>query len=303
MSHRTHFRPIHTAIAAAAILASTLGIAQMRFSVGVAVPGVSIGINVPSYPDLVPIPGYPVYYAPRLGMNLFFYDGRYWAYTNDNWYSSSWYDGPWYLTEPAMVPDYILRIPIRFYRRPPPYFLHWNREAPPRWGDHWGPQWEDHRRGWDRWDRRFVPPRAPLPRYQRDYPRDRYPNLDHQRAVEERYYHYRPGRDGDHRPKERTPGHVTPPRRAPMERRPEHRYPGGDQRGVPPPPSSRPQVLRPPSRPHAPPMRPSDRTRDPANPAGRQAGRLEPRRPQSGQRQSPPRVSRPDHASADRPPP
>ena len=41
------------------------------------------------------VPGYPVYYAPDIGGNYFFYDGRYWVYQDDNWYSSSWYNGPW----------------------------------------------------------------------------------------------------------------------------------------------------------------------------------------------------------------
>jgi hypothetical protein len=45
---------------------------------------VSIGINMPVYPDFQRVPGYPVYYAPQVGLNLFFYDGMYWAYQNDN---------------------------------------------------------------------------------------------------------------------------------------------------------------------------------------------------------------------------
>ena len=50
---------------------------------------VSIGINLPIYPNLVVVPGYPVYYAPQLNANYFFYDGMYWVYQNDYWYSSS----------------------------------------------------------------------------------------------------------------------------------------------------------------------------------------------------------------------
>ena len=73
---------------------------------------VSIGINVPVYPQLVVVPGYPVYYAPRLEANYFFYDGMYWVYQDDNWYSSSWYNGPWWFVGPEVVPLYILRIPV-----------------------------------------------------------------------------------------------------------------------------------------------------------------------------------------------
>ena len=179
---------------------STLAVGRVQVGVGIAAPGLSIGIDIPAYPQLVPIPGYPVYYAPTLSANLFFYDGLYWVFVGDNWYYSSWYDGPWSPVEPELVPDFILRVPILYYRSPPPYFLRWNRAAPPRWGEHWGRGWQEHRRGWDRWDRPSVPPRAPLPDYQRQYPRGRYPGADGQRNLGNRYYHYRPRDPRDTRP-------------------------------------------------------------------------------------------------------
>jgi hypothetical protein len=194
MTHRIVKRHCGAGMAAICLLlgGSALAVSQVRIGVGVAVPGVSIGINIPAYPDLVPIPGYPVYYAPSLGTNLFFYDGLYWVLVGDDWYYSSWYDGPWYLAQPELVPDFILRIPILYYRSPPAYFLHWNRAAPPRWGEHWGRTWEERRRGWDRWDRSSAPQRAPLPSYQRQYPYGRYPGADRQRALENRFYPYTP---------------------------------------------------------------------------------------------------------------
>jgi hypothetical protein len=194
MTHRYGRRNWALGMAAVCILlgGSALAVGQVRLGVGIAVPGLSIGINVPAYPQLVPIPGYPVYYAPGLSANLFFYDGLYWVLAGDDWYYSSWYDGPWYVVEPELVPDFILRIPILYYRSPPPYFLHWNRAAPPRWGEHWGRTWEQRRPGWNRWDRAAVPPRAPLPRYQRGYPRGGYPGAERQRSLENRYYNYRP---------------------------------------------------------------------------------------------------------------
>lgn len=67
---------------------------------------------------LIEVPGYPVYYAPDLDANLFFYDGVYWVYSQDGWYASSWYDGPWDLIEPEYVPYFVLRVPVRYYRRP-----------------------------------------------------------------------------------------------------------------------------------------------------------------------------------------
>ncbi len=101
-----------------------------------------IGINVGGYPDLVAVPDYPVYYAPQLDSNLFFYDGLYWVFAGDRWYSSSWYNGPWGIIERDDVPMFVLRIPVRYYRRPPAYFAGWGPDAPPRWGMHWGRGWE-----------------------------------------------------------------------------------------------------------------------------------------------------------------
>jgi len=108
--------------------------------VAVGYSGVNIGIHYSTYPDLVRIPGYPVYYAPRVDSNFFFYDGLYWVFHSDNWYVSSWYNGPWDYVGYYDVPAYLLRVPVRYYRQPPPYFRGWRADAPPRWGDHWGPR-------------------------------------------------------------------------------------------------------------------------------------------------------------------
>ncbi|ABC82004.1 hypothetical protein [Anaeromyxobacter dehalogenans] len=170
--------------------------AQISVGIGITAPGVSIGINVPAYPELVAVPGYPVYYAPRLPANYFFYDGLYWVYANDTWYASSWYDGPWDAVDPYYVPAYVLRVPVRYYRAPPPYFRGWRAAAPPRWGHHYGHDWEHRRAGWDRWDRRAVPRPAPLPRYQRGYAGDRYPRaVEQQRSIRSTSYGYRPRED------------------------------------------------------------------------------------------------------------
>ena len=141
--------------------------AQAQVSVQFSIPSVSIGINVGEYPELVRVPDYPVYYAPQLGFNMFFYDGLYWAYQRDEWYASSWYNGPWGRVDRFVVPYYILRVPVRYYRDPPQYFRGWHKNAPPRWGHHWGNQWQERRHGWDKWDRKSAPQPAPRPVYQR----------------------------------------------------------------------------------------------------------------------------------------
>lgn len=166
---------------------------DVAVSIGIGTPHASIGIHIGDYPRLVAIPGYPVYYAPRLHANFFFYDGMYWVFHHDNWYASYWYDGPWSLVHPMTVPVYVLRIPVRYYRYPPPYFRGWKRDAPPRWGQHWGREWERQRSGWDRWSPRAVPPPAPLPAYQRRYSGDGYPRqLERQRELHRQHYRYQP---------------------------------------------------------------------------------------------------------------
>ena len=182
-------------LVASSLLLGSLTSAQAQIGVGiaVAVPGIQIGISVPVYPELVPVEGYPVYYDPRASANYFFYDGEYWVYQGDSWYVSSWYDGPWYVVGPEHVPLYVLRVPVRYYRRPPPYFRGWRADAPPRWGHRFGHDWERRHRGWDRWDRRAVPRRAPLPAYQRAYAADRYPHApERQHSIRSEQYRYRP---------------------------------------------------------------------------------------------------------------
>src|SRR5450759_2258807 len=172
------------------LCSTTSAVAQV--SIGIGLPGVSIGINVPVYPKLVHVPGYPVYYAPQVNSNYFFYDGMYWVYQEDNWYASSWYNGPWGLVAAEAVPLFVLRVPVRYYRRPPAYFRGWRSDASPRWGEHWGNAWEQRRRGWDNWNRSSVPPPAPLPAYQQQYSGNRYPRLAQQQVLQSQKYRYQP---------------------------------------------------------------------------------------------------------------
>ena len=169
---------------------------------------VSIGVNLSSYPEMVVVPGYPVYYAPGLGANFFFYDGLYWVYQDDNWYASSWYNGPWWFVAPETVPLFVLRIPVQYYRQPPAFFFGWQSDSPPRWGDHWGHEWEQRRGGWNRWNHNSVPIAAPLPRYQGQYSGNRYPRqVEQQRDLQQQNYHYQPH---DPEVRQRTQEQVSP---------------------------------------------------------------------------------------------
>lgn len=183
---------MRNAIFVLGMLLGSITSAGAQVSVRVWTPGVSIGINTPVYPTLVAVPGYPVYYAPQLSSNYFFYDGMYWVFVGDNWYASSWYNGPWMLVAPVAVPAYILRVPVYYYRQPPVYFRAWSPHAPPRWGEHWGNEWAQRRRGWDNWNRNSVPPPAPLPVYQRQYDGNRYPSVEQQSALQREHYRYQP---------------------------------------------------------------------------------------------------------------
>jgi hypothetical protein len=148
---------------------------------------------MPAYPRLARVPGYPVYYDPYVDSNFFFYDGLYWVFYGDDWYVSSWYNGPWQMVAREYVPVYVLRIPVRYYRRPPPYFRGWHSDAPPHWGERWGRDWEQHRSGWDKRDDRTTPRPAPLPSYQRRFTGDSYPRVPEvQRSIESKRYRYQP---------------------------------------------------------------------------------------------------------------
>jgi hypothetical protein len=191
---------MRNAIAVLALLMCSITSAAAQVSVGVGLPGVSIGINLPVYPQLVPVPGYPVYYAPQLNSNYFFYDGMYWVFDQDNWYESAWYNGPWQLVGPDAVPLFLLRVPVRYYRRPPQYFRGWASNGPPRWDRHWGNRWAESHRGWDRWNRNAVPARAPLPSYQRQYSGNRYPRAEQQQTLRSQNYRYQPRSAGIQQP-------------------------------------------------------------------------------------------------------
>ena len=169
-----------------------IGLSMLIFSATSALAQVSIGINISLFPELVRVPAYPVYYAPRLGINFFFYDGLYWVYEGDTWYSSAWYNGPWTFVGPEFVPLFVLRIPVRYYVSPPPYFHQWSPDGPPRWDEHWGRDWEQRRSGWDRWERNAAPAPAPLPTYQQKYSGERYPAVDQQKVLHSQNYRYQP---------------------------------------------------------------------------------------------------------------
>ena len=238
----------------------------------------TLGVVVSSYPELAPIPGYPVYYAPSMNSNYFFYDGMFWLFQRDQWYASSWFNGPWGRIQPELVPAYILRVPVSYYRYPSPYFARWDRNAPPRWGEHYGPAWEQRQRGWDRWDRHEYLRPAPLPDYQRGYAGNRYPRGEQQHALHTQNYHYEPTSPvarqhfQQNQPPPSRPGAAAPfqrPAAAPQQPPPGFQRPGF---GQPAPNLQRPGQTPTPSAPHgAPPAAPAQKAAPAAAPAKKPA--------------------------------
>lgn len=152
-----------------------------------------IDVDLPAYPEMQPVPDSPVYYAPAVDSNYFFYDGQYWDYCNDRWYTSAWYNGPWEYVDPVWVPTYVLWVPIRYYHRHPAYFRGWNPAHPPHWGEFWGPQWQAQHNTIYAARNGPMPQRAPLPHYQRQYTHANYPRgVQQQLALHTQHYAYQP---------------------------------------------------------------------------------------------------------------
>ncbi len=172
----------------AASIAPTQAQARGHLDVGVSVrlPSVSIGLALPNGPAMAQVPGHAVFYAPGFAGNYFYADGLYWVLRADRWYSSAWYDGPWDLVDPLYVPASVLRVPVRYYGRPPAWFAGWHLDRSPRWGDHWGRGWHERRHGWERHDHRVG--RLEVPVHHRYEDRGRH---DHRGGYDDR------GRGGD----------------------------------------------------------------------------------------------------------
>jgi hypothetical protein len=152
-----------------------------------------IDVDLPQYPEMQPVADSPVYWAPGVDSNYFFYDGLYWDYCcDDHWYASTWYNGPWQLVDPVYVPTYVLWVPVEYYHHHHPFFRDASRGHPPHWGRHWGAQWQQRHNAI--YGGRHQPPvRAPLPEYQRNYPRGSYPGTPGMQVViRNQHYQYRP---------------------------------------------------------------------------------------------------------------
>jgi len=117
------------------------GAAQARVDVGL-----NLNFSVPL--QWAPVPGLPVYYGTNAPTNIFQYGGQYYVFDNGTWYVAPTYSGPWMVMAPQFIPAILLRVPVVYYRAPPPHWHAWRPAAPPRWEVVYGPAWAHVRPAW-----------------------------------------------------------------------------------------------------------------------------------------------------------
>ena len=167
--------------------------ASAQVSVGIGLPGVSIGINLPVVPGARPGAGLPGLLRSadwtRTFSSTTACTGCTRGITGTRAPGTTGPGGSWARRScrcsscefPCATTGLRLRT-----------FADGGADAPPRWGEHWGHEWEQRRSGWDRWNRGSVPAPAPLPVYQRQYSGDRYPRVEQQQALQRQKYRYQP---------------------------------------------------------------------------------------------------------------
>jgi len=136
---------------------------DVHIGIGLGVPPPAIVI--PAAPAVALIPGTHIYFAPDVGVQLFFYSG-YWFSLNDGyWFWANDYMGPWYYLPPARIPVAFLHLPPHYYKIPRGYKRipygqlksHW-REWDKReyrevkeWEKDIHKQWKERDKGWKEW--------------------------------------------------------------------------------------------------------------------------------------------------------
>jgi hypothetical protein len=116
--------------------------ANAEVSVNIAVPLPRLVIPAP--PPMLVIPGTYVYYPPDIGVDIFFYRGRWYRPYEGRWFIASGYNGPWRGIGIERVPRPVIGIPPGFRRGPVVYERVPYRDVRTHW------------RGWERerhWDR------------------------------------------------------------------------------------------------------------------------------------------------------
>jgi hypothetical protein len=83
---------------------------SVNIGIGVRLPQVVI----PAPPPVVVIPGTYVYFAPDVGVDIFFYHGYWYRPHHGRWYRAGGYNGPWNNIESSRVPHVLRDLPPDF---------------------------------------------------------------------------------------------------------------------------------------------------------------------------------------------
>lgn len=94
--------------------------AEVSVNIGIGVPVPQVVIPAPppvvihEPPAVVVIPGTYVYFAPDVGVDIFFYQGHWYRPHHGHWYRAKGYDGPWHNIEGGRVPHVVRDVPADF---------------------------------------------------------------------------------------------------------------------------------------------------------------------------------------------
>ncbi len=113
--------------------------AGINLNITIPLPGPVIGPP----PGMAVIPGTYVYFAPNIGVDLFFYRGYWYRPYQGQWYFSGEYNGPWGRVAMNSVPPPLVNLPPDYRNLPPGY----ERLPYPAVRRNWR-QWEEERY-WD----------------------------------------------------------------------------------------------------------------------------------------------------------
>jgi hypothetical protein len=94
--------------------------AEVSVSIGIGVPIPQVVVTAPppvvihEPPPVVVIPGTYVYFAPDVGVDIFFYHGYWYRPHHGHWYRARGYNGPWDNVEGGRVPHMVRNLPPDF---------------------------------------------------------------------------------------------------------------------------------------------------------------------------------------------
>ena len=86
--------------------------AEVNVNIGIGVPLPHVVIHSP--PPVVVIPGTYAYFAPDVGLEIFFYHGYWYRPHHGYWYRARGYNGPWGHVKKTSVPHVLRDLPPDF---------------------------------------------------------------------------------------------------------------------------------------------------------------------------------------------